>query len=127
MRIATFTSDLIDAVREADDRTKARVAAIDERNVVRAYRNEVRWRIRQGKPESYVAAAQAINASNADVVCIQHEFGLYGLWRDESWEEDRWIEGNYVDHLTPMSRVRSRRTGPRDAPHRAARTVARRA
>lgn len=100
--IATFTSDLIGAIREADDRTKARVAAIDERNVVRAYRNEVRWRIRQGKPESYVAAAHAINGSNADVVCVQHEFGLYGIWRDEGWDGDTWIEGNYVDHLVPM-------------------------
>ena len=47
-------------------------------------------------------AAEAINESTADVVCIQHEFGLYGLWRDESWEGDRWIEGNYEDHLTPF-------------------------
>jgi predicted GH43/DUF377 family glycosyl hydrolase/glycosyltransferase involved in cell wall biosynthesis len=100
--IATFTMDLIAAVRASDDRTKCRVAAIDERNVVRAYGNEVRWRIRQGSPEGYVAAAQAINGSNADVVCVQHEFGLYGLWRNESWEEGRWIEGDYVDHLTPF-------------------------
>ena len=81
---------------------RRRVAAIDERNVVRAYNSEVRWRIRQGSPEGYVKAAEAINESTADVVCIQHEFGLYGLWRDESWEGDRWIEGNYEDHLTPF-------------------------
>ena len=100
--IATFTSDLITAIRAGDDAPRCRVAAIDERNVVRAYGNTVRWRIRQGSPEGYVNAARAINESNADVVCVQHEFGLYGLWRDESWEGDRWIEGSYVDHLTPM-------------------------
>ncbi len=100
--VATFTSDLIVAMRAGDERPKCRVAAIDERNVVRAYGNTVRWRIRQGSPDGYVNAAGAINESSADVVCVQHEFGLYGLWRDESWEDDRWIEGNYVDHLTPM-------------------------
>ncbi len=100
--IATFTSDLITAIRAGDEHPKCRVAAIDERNVVRAYGNTVRWRIRQGSPEGYVNAARAINESNADVVCVQHEFGLYGLWRDESWEGDTWIEGQYVDHLTPM-------------------------
>ena len=100
--IATFTTDLMHAMRDADEDTQTRVAAIDERNVVRAYNSEVRWRIRQGSPEGYVKAAEAINESTADVVCIQHEFGLYGLWRDESWEGDRWIEGNYEDHLTPF-------------------------
>jgi hypothetical protein len=48
--IATFTSDLIRAIREADPRTQCRVAAIDERSTVRAYGSEVRWRIRQGGP-----------------------------------------------------------------------------
>jgi predicted GH43/DUF377 family glycosyl hydrolase/glycosyltransferase involved in cell wall biosynthesis len=100
--IATFTNDLMHAMRDADEDIQTRVAAIDERVVVRAYGSEVRWRIRQGSPDGYVAAAEAINESMADVVCIQHEFGLYGLWRDESWEGDRWIEGNYEDHLTPF-------------------------
>ncbi len=98
--IATFTSDLMRAMREADGHVQTRVAAIDEPNIVRAYGSEVRWRIRQGSPEAYERAAEAINDSTADIVCVEHEFGLYGLWRDESWEDDRWIEGNYEDHLT---------------------------
>ena len=79
--IATFTSDLIGAIREADRGTQSRVAAIDERNSVRAYGTEVRWRIRQGSATPYRAAARDIDRSNADVVCVQHEFGLYGLWK----------------------------------------------
>jgi predicted GH43/DUF377 family glycosyl hydrolase/glycosyltransferase involved in cell wall biosynthesis len=100
--IATFTSDLISAIRAGDDPVQCRVAAIDERNVVRAYGPEVRWRIRQGSVDAYVAAARAINESSAEVVCVQHEFGLYGLWKGESFVGDTWIEGSYDDHLTPF-------------------------
>jgi predicted GH43/DUF377 family glycosyl hydrolase/glycosyltransferase involved in cell wall biosynthesis len=49
-----------------------------------------------------VAAARSIGGSDVDVVCVQHEFGLFGLWKDESWEGDTWIEGTYIDHLTPF-------------------------
>jgi len=100
--IATFTSDLTHAIRQADPSTRARISAIDERNSVRAYGSEVRWRIRQGSPMPYRAAARAINRSNADVVCVQHEFGLYGLWKGGGWVGDHWIEGTYEDHLTPF-------------------------
>ena len=100
--IATFTSDLMHAIREADDRVRARVAAIDERSTVRAYGPEVRWRIRQGGPVSYMAAAHDIDGSNADVVCVQHEFGLYGLWKGGGFVGEHWIEGMYEDHLTPF-------------------------
>jgi predicted GH43/DUF377 family glycosyl hydrolase/glycosyltransferase involved in cell wall biosynthesis len=98
--VATFTSDLVSAVLEADSKVHCQVAAIDERLVVRAYGPEVRWRVSQGTPEGYAGAAHAIAASDIDVVCVQHEFGLYGVWRDEGWEGDRWIEGAYEDHLT---------------------------
>jgi hypothetical protein len=78
--IATFTSDLMAATRAADPDLSTWVAAIDEPNVVRPYEREVRWRIRQGDPGSYRAAAAAINGSKVDVVNVQHEFGLYGTW-----------------------------------------------
>lgn len=100
--IATFTSDLLDAARAADAGTTGRVAAIDEQAVLRPYRSEVRWRIRQGVPDSYVAAAREINASNADVVNVQHEFGLYGAWTEPGFVDGHWVDGGYVDHLVPM-------------------------
>lgn len=103
--VATFTSDLISAVHAADAGVVADIAAIDERLVVRAYGGEVRWRISQGTPAGYTGAANAIAASDADVVAVQHEFGLYGLWRDEAWDGDRWIEGTYEDHLAGFLRA----------------------
>jgi predicted GH43/DUF377 family glycosyl hydrolase/glycosyltransferase involved in cell wall biosynthesis len=97
--IATFTSDLMAAVRAHEPATRCRVAAIDEPNIVRPYGPEVRWRIRQGDPDSYREAARSINESNADIVCVQHEFGLYGVWPQSTFVDGTWIEGAYEDHL----------------------------
>ena len=90
--IATFSADLMAAVKAADPRVRLRVAAIDEPNEVRPYGSEVGWRIRQGDARSYRAAAEAINRTNADIVNVQHEFGLYGTWTGDV----------YDDHLRPF-------------------------
>ena len=90
--IATFTADLMAAVKTADPAVRCIAAAIDEPNAARAYGPEVRWRIRQGDRESYRGAARAINESSADVVNLQHEFGIFGVWRD----------GIYEDHCVPL-------------------------
>ena len=90
--IATFSADLMAAIKAADPRVRFRVAAIDEPNEVRPYGGEVRWRIRQGDASNYRVAAEAINRSNVDIVNVQHEFGLYGTWKDDV----------YDDHLRPF-------------------------
>ena len=87
--IATFTADLRAAVKAADPTVRTTAAAIDEPDAARTYPAEVRWRIRQEEPATYAAAARAISASSADIVNLQHEFGLYGIWHD----------GAYDDHL----------------------------
>jgi len=90
--IATYTEDLRAAVQAADPTVRTVHAAIDEASAMRAYSADVRWRIRQGDPASYRAAATALNASGVDVVNLQHEFGLYGSWTD----------GVFSDHLSPF-------------------------
>jgi len=70
--------------------------------VLRPYASEVRWRIRQGDTDSYVAAARSINESNADVVNVQHEFGLYGTWTEPTFSAGRWTVGAYDDDLRPF-------------------------
>lgn len=90
--IATFSADLISAVKAADPRVTCQAAAIDQSNEVRAYGGEVRWRIKQGDASNYRAAAKAINRSSAHIVNVQHEFGLYGTW----------TAGVYEDHLRPF-------------------------
>src|SRR5437867_1435674 len=101
-RLSTFTSDLIHAMRQPDPRTRPRITASAERNSVRAYGSAFGRRIRQGSPFPYRAAAREIDRSNADVVCVQHAFGLYGLWKGGGWVGDHWIEGTYEDHLAPF-------------------------
>ena len=90
--IATFTADVMAAVKAADPTVRCSVVAIDEPNSARAYGPEVKSRIRQREPESYRCAAAMLNESNVDVVNLQHEFGLYGVWKD----------GVYDDHLRPF-------------------------
>ena len=90
--IATFTGDLVAAVKAADPEVRCLQAAIDEPEAARAYGPEVKWRIRQGDIASYQAVGRAIEKSGVDVVNLQHEFGLYGVHRD----------GTYHDHCVAL-------------------------
>src|SRR5215207_10850358 len=87
--IATFSRDLEQALFAGDASTRIVWAAINEAVSIHPYGPKVHWRIRQGQPESYRAAAEQLNAAPIDVVSLQHEFGLYGIWGDP-----------YEDHLT---------------------------
>ena len=89
--IATFTSDLAQAIKAADPTVRMSWAAINNADSIRPYGPEVRWRIRQRQPESYRQVAEQLNASRVDVVSIQHEFGLYGIWGE-----------TFEDHLGPF-------------------------
>src|SRR6266851_3997881 len=80
--IATFSSDLERALKSADPSVLIQWAAINEATSIHPYGPEVRWRIRQGDPASYRAAAEHLNTAAVDVVSLQHEFGLYGIWGD---------------------------------------------
>ena len=93
-------------MRAADPTTTCRIAAIEEPGVLRAYKSDVRWRIHQGDADSYRAAARSINLSNADAVNVQHEFGLYGVWKpqlDKNGEPD----GEYTYDILPASKTGS--------------------
>src|SRR5438309_3364028 len=90
--IATFSADLMAAVKAADAGIEVVVAALGEPNVEHNYGPEVRWRIRQGDVQSFVAAAEAINSSDVHLVSVQHEFGIFGTCTD----------GVYVDQLRPF-------------------------
>ncbi len=77
--IATFTADLAEAIDQASPLSPAsQVIAINAGAPAYAYGPRVRWTIERDDLQSYLQAAQAINASPVQVVSIQHEYGLFG-------------------------------------------------
>ena len=78
--IATFTGDLIAAVKSADPTVRIQHAAIDEPSAARAYGPDVRWRIQQEDADSYREAALQVNDSNVDIVnsdAVLHNIHAY--------------------------------------------------
>jgi polysaccharide biosynthesis protein PslF len=81
--IATFTKDVVDSFDRAVH-TSSEIIAIDEPGgEVRQYGPEVVARLQQDRRESYLDIAAIVNAHPAQVLNIQHEFGLFGGERGE--------------------------------------------
>jgi glycosyltransferase involved in cell wall biosynthesis len=81
--IATFTKDVVDSFDRAFA-TSSEIIAIDEPGgEVRSYGPEVVARLRQNSRESYADIAAIVNAHPAQVLNIQHEYGLFGGERGE--------------------------------------------
>jgi glycosyltransferase involved in cell wall biosynthesis len=76
--IATFTSDLHEAVSTSRPRIEASIVAMNDRGQSYAYPEAVREQIQDDVLEDYVRTAEALNARRIDVVCLQHEFGIFG-------------------------------------------------
>ncbi|MEX2169491.1 MAG: glycosyltransferase family 4 protein [Pirellulales bacterium] len=76
--IATFTQDLHRAVAEQYPQVESCVVPVDDIEGGYDYPGEVRFQIAEQDFDSYLRAADFLNFSNADVVCLQHEFGIYG-------------------------------------------------
>ena len=76
--IATFTTDLCDAIAAEYGAAQLSVVAINDGQSSYSYPGRVRFEISEGDIASYRAAADYLNASNVDLVCLQHEYGIYG-------------------------------------------------
>jgi polysaccharide biosynthesis protein PslF len=75
--IANFTKDLIDAIGDLGG-LKPAIIAINEKGALYDYDRRVKWNIDRDDAEDYVKAAEYVNASNIQLLVVQHEFGLYG-------------------------------------------------
>jgi glycosyltransferase involved in cell wall biosynthesis len=76
--IATFTKDLVEGLSlEAPDIYNW-VAAMNDKPEGYAYPEKVRFEISQNKLSDYGTASQFLNISQTDIVCVQHEYGLFG-------------------------------------------------
>ncbi len=76
--IATYTKDLTQAINLINPYSKAEILALIKPEDEINYPPEVKFKIRQYKIDSYIKAANYINKSRADIVVLEHEFGLYG-------------------------------------------------
>lgn len=77
--IATFTTDLADAVREeVEGRHRVFVIAMNDRPEAYAYPPQVEFEVDKTHQADYVKAADFINVNQARVVCMQHEYGIFG-------------------------------------------------
>ncbi|MHB1347856.1 MAG: glycosyltransferase family protein, partial [Candidatus Humimicrobiaceae bacterium] len=76
--IATYTKDLTYAINEVNPCTSAEIIALIKPEDKIIYPPEVKFKIDQDDLDSYIKAAGYINSSNADIVVLEHEFGLYG-------------------------------------------------
>jgi glycosyltransferase involved in cell wall biosynthesis len=76
--IATFARDLRQAIGQLRSDAKASVIAVTNTSEGYGYPPEVVFEMRQQESDDYALAAEYANLSGFDVVCVQHEFGIYG-------------------------------------------------
>ncbi|WP_306591557.1 glycosyltransferase family 4 protein [Geothrix sp. 21YS21S-4] len=76
--IATFTHDLCEAVAAAAPSSLCFAGAMNDQPDPYRYPPRVRFEVEEKDLDSYRRAADFLNFNNADVLCIQHEFGIYG-------------------------------------------------
>ncbi|TCP36950.1 glycosyltransferase family 4 protein [Sphingomonas sp. BK235] len=76
--IATFTTDTYQALRERFPDTQVDVYAMDDHPGRYAYPEAVTAAIPQHDLSAYVATARRIEASGAQVLWLQHEYGIFG-------------------------------------------------
>src|SRR6059058_2529872 len=76
--IATFTSDLLAAVATAHPQSQCLAVAVTDIKGGYEYPEVVRFEIEEQDLSSYLRAADFLNISNVDIVCLQHEFGIFG-------------------------------------------------
>ena len=76
--IATFTTDLCDAISEEYEKAQLLVVAVNDPGSHYEYPPRIRFELLEGDPSSYDDAADFLNSSNVAVVSLQHEYGIYG-------------------------------------------------
>jgi len=76
--IATFTTDLCNAIGEEYGRAQILVVAVNDQGLHYEYPARVQFELVEGDPSSYEDAADFLNSNNVAMVSLQHEYGIYG-------------------------------------------------
>ena len=88
--IATFTTDLSDAIASAWSELDCFVLAMNDGRHQHAYPPRVRFELADNDPGAYTRAADFLNVNAVDVISVQHEYGIFG--------------GKAGSHLLPLLR-----------------------
>src|SRR5580693_5765311 len=76
--IATFTTDLCRAMTAEFPAIQCLVVPVNDLAEGYDYPPEVRFEIAEQDLPSYLRAADFLNITDVDVVCVEHEFGIFG-------------------------------------------------
>lgn len=76
--IATFTHDLCEAVSQVAPEVQCFAGAMNDRPDGYHYPPRVWFEIFEKNLDSYGRAADFLNFKNTEVLCVQHEFGIFG-------------------------------------------------
>src|SRR6185503_4297096 len=73
-----ISSDLLAAVVAEHPQSECFAVPVNDVEGSYEYPDEVRFEIEEQDLPSYQRAADFLNISNVDIVCVQHEFGIFG-------------------------------------------------
>ena len=76
--IATFTTDLCAALSAEYAAVQLMALPVNDTGQEYDYPERVRWSLAQDDVKSYEDAAKFLNFNNIDMVCLQHEYGIFG-------------------------------------------------
>lgn len=76
--IATFTADLREAIAAQYPDLHSSIIAMTDHPEGYHYPSEVRFEIPEQDISAYRRAADFLNLVNVDILCLQHEFGIFG-------------------------------------------------
>ncbi len=76
--IATFTTDLCAAISAEYGTARLLALPVNDTEQGYDYPARVRWSLAQDDVNSYQEAAAFLNFNNIDMVCLQHEYGIFG-------------------------------------------------
>src|SRR6202522_2017930 len=76
--IATFTTDLCSAISAEYGTARLLALPVNDTEEGYDYPSRVRWSLAQDDVKSYKDAADFLNFNNIDMVCLQHEYGIFG-------------------------------------------------
>ncbi len=76
--IATFTTALCEAIAAEYEDTSCIALPVNDLEAGYAYPPRVRFELTEKDIDSYRRAADFLNINNVDLVCLQHEYGIFG-------------------------------------------------